>query len=92
MRNEEAVTNAPLKRSEVIDKSKALMHKYTGSDARSCQIQMDLNAESRPGETLAQIAQILLMMNFHCIEKKAHRQALAKAGRKALAKLSEMPA
>lgn len=91
MKNKEAATDAALKRAEVFDKSKALMNKYTGTSASSCQIQMDLNAENRPGETLGEIAQILLMMNFHGIEKKAHRQALAKAGRKALAKLSEAP-
>ena len=92
MKNEEAAVDATPKSAEVFDKSKALMQKYTSTSASDCQIQMDLNAEYRPGETLAEIAQILLAMNFHGIEKKSHRQALAKAGRKALAKLSEMPA
>lgn len=90
MKNEEAVAGAALKRAEVVDKSIDLMQRYTGTSASDCRIMMELNAERCPGTTLCEISQILLMMNFHCIEKKAHRQALAKAGRSALAKLAEM--
>lgn len=89
MRNEEAVADAALKRAEVFAASQALMHKYTGTSASDCGITMDRRVDNCPGTALGEIAQVLLMMNFHCIEKKAHRQALARAGRRALARLAE---
>lgn len=92
MRNEQAVADAALRRAEVFDKSKALMHKYTGTSASDCGITMDRRVDNCPGAALGEIAQILLMMNFHCIEKKAHRQALARAGCTALARLAEISA
>lgn len=49
-------------------------------------------AQSRPAETLIAIAGVLALMNEDQKEKKAHRQALAKAARKAIGKLAEVPA
>lgn len=80
MRNEQAAA---------FDESKALMHKYTGTSASDCGIKMDRNVDSCPGKALAEIAQVLMMMNFYQKKQKSHRQALARAGRKALAKLAE---
>lgn len=91
MRNEAAVAEAALKRAEVFDKSTALMHKYTGTSASDCGIKMDRNVDNCPGTALGEIAQMLMVMNFNCIEKKAHRQALARAGRTALARLALTP-
>lgn len=89
MRNEEAVADQTLEASKRAAKAYALMNRVTGTSASDCQITMELQAESRPAATLSDVSQVLLMMNHHAIEKKAHRQALAKAGRKALAKLCE---
>ena len=63
-----------------------------GSSASDADISMSLNAENRPEETLIGIAGALIEMNNAGTEKKAHRQALAKAARKALNKLAEVPA
>lgn len=90
MRNEKIAANTTLEKAELLDKSRELMQRYTGTSASDCQVQMNLNADRCPGTALGEIAQILLMMNHHGIEKKAHRQALARAGRKALNKLSEL--
>ncbi|MCK7547161.1 hypothetical protein ACFQGA_09400 [Marinobacter koreensis] len=92
MRNEQAAADAALQSAEAFDKSNKLLQKYTGTSADDCRIMMELNAERFPGTTLGEIALILFAMNHQGIEKKAHRQALAKAGRNALNRLAELPA
>ncbi len=51
-----------------------------------------MSADRDPATTLCEISLVLNEMNMHGIEKKAHRQALAKAGRSALKILAELPA
>ena len=63
------------------------MERVTGTSASDCKIQMELHAINRPANALSDIAQVLLLMNFDNVEKKAHRAALLQAGKKALAML-----
>lgn len=72
--------------------SPALARVLCGSSASDADINMSVNAERRPAETLIGIAGVLIEMNKAGTEKKAHRHALAKAARKALNKLAEVPA
>lgn len=74
------------------DWSNELLRKYIGTSADDCRIMMELRAERSPATALSEIAVILFDMNSLAIEKKAHRQALAKAGRSALKRLAGMPA
>lgn len=92
MRNEQAAADAALQSAEAFDKSKKLVQKYIGTSADDCRISMELNAEKSPATTLSEITLILFEMNWQGIEKKAHRQALTKAGRLALKRLAELPA
>lgn len=92
MRNEQAAADAALKAAEARTYLDGLRQKYTGTSADDCRTMMELNAEKAPATTLREISIILEEMNMHGIEKKAHRQALAKAGRIALKRLAELPA
>jgi len=51
---------------------------------------MQNRVASSPMGALSDVADALNYMNTNGIEKKAHRQALMKAGRAALKKLGEM--
>lgn len=62
------------------------------TSASDTDITMSLNAQNRPAETIISIVGVLIEMNNNSIEKRAHRQALAKAARKALSNLVEVPA
>lgn len=61
-----------------------------GTSAEDCSITMQNRVASSPMGALSDVAEALNYMNTNGIEKKAHRQALMKAGRAALKKLGEM--
>jgi hypothetical protein len=61
-----------------------------GTSAEDCSITMQNRVASSPMGALSDVAGALDYMNANGIEKKAHRQALMKAGRAALKKLGEM--
>ena len=61
-----------------------------GTSAEDCSITMQNRVASNPMGALSDVADALDYMNTNGIEKKAHRQALMKAGRAALKKLGEM--
>lgn len=92
MRNEQAAASPASQSAGAADMTNELLQKYTGTSADDCRIMMELNAERTPGTTLTEIALILTAMNHLGIEKKAHRQALAKAARSALNRLAVLPA
>lgn len=64
--------------------------RLTGTSASDCEITVMNSVESHPVEVLADVANALCWLNEQRLEKKAHRQALMKAGRAALKKLGEM--
>lgn len=92
MRNEQAAADAALKAAEARAYCAGLLQRYTGSSADDCRITAGLSADRDPATTLCEISLVLNEMNQLDIEKKAHRQALAKAGRSALKALAELPA
>lgn len=61
-----------------------------GTSAEDCGNTMQNRVASSPMGALSDVADALNYMNTNGIEKKAHRQALMKAGRAALKKLGEM--
>lgn len=70
------------------DEQRAL--RLTGTSASDCETTAMHNVESHPVEVLADVANALRFLNEQRVEKKAHRQALMKAGRAALKKLGEV--
>ncbi|MFL1404228.1 hypothetical protein ACJO2E_02645 [Marinobacter sp. M1N3S26] len=64
--------------------------KLTGTSASDCEISIMNGAETHPVETLVEVANALHHLNLKGWERKSHRQALVKAGRKALKKLESM--
>lgn len=53
---------------------------------------LSVQADRHPATALMDVAMVLTIMNKEGIEKKSHRQAFARAARKALKNLSEVPA
>lgn len=92
MRNEQAAADSALKAAETHPGCAGLLQRYTGSSADDCRITAGLNADTYPATTLCEISLVLNEMNIQGIEKKAHRKALAFAGRSALKALAELPA
>ena len=64
--------------------------RLTGTSASDCEITIMNRANSSPMAALAEVANALHHLNVQGLEKKAHRQALLKAGRAALKKLEDM--
>ncbi|MCK7542926.1 hypothetical protein MLC59_01915 [Marinobacter bryozoorum] len=64
--------------------------RLTGTSASDCDITMMRKVDHSPLEALAEVANALYHLNAQGLEKKAHRQALMKAGRAALKKLGEV--
>ena len=92
MSNEKAAANAALKAAEARTYCGSLLQRYTGSSADDCRITAGLSGDRDPATTLCEISMVLNEMNQAGIERKAHRQALAKAARIALKSLAELPA
>lgn len=92
MRNEQTAADAALKAANARTYCAGLLQRYTGSSADDCRITAGLSADRDPATTLCEISLVLNEMNEHGIEKKSHRQALARAGRLALKRLAELPA
>ncbi|WP_228285589.1 hypothetical protein [Marinobacter sp. bablab_jr008] len=60
-----------------------------GTSADDCAISITSHAETEPVETIRKVIRVLELMNSRGIEKKSHRQAMLRAGRKALNKIGE---
>jgi hypothetical protein len=65
-------------------------NRLLGSSCSDCAITMENEVASDPAEALRTALRTLLHMNQKGIQKKAHRQALVRAGRKALGKIGEL--
>jgi hypothetical protein len=59
------------------------------TSASDCECTLMLLADSRPIEALSVVSCSFRQLNAAYVERKAHRQAFLKAGRKALKKLGE---
>lgn len=64
--------------------------RLTGTSASDCDITMMRKVDTAPAEALAEVVNALHHLNTQGLDKKAHRQALMKAGRAALKKLGEL--
>jgi len=74
---------------EIYRQVEARMTALTNTSASDCAITLDNSATSHPVETIGEVTQLLMMMNHKGIEKKAHRQAMLRAARKALNSIGE---
>lgn len=66
------------------------LNRLLGSSCSDCAITMENDVNRDPAEALRTALRTLLLMNEKGIQKKAHRQALVRAGRKALGKIGEL--
>ena len=73
----------------LIDMSEKQMTALLGTSADDCSITLSNRAERFPVDTLQKTVNVLSLMNSRGIEKKAHRQAMLRACRKALNKIGE---
>lgn len=65
------------------------MNRLLGTSAADCNITIENDLNRDPAEALRTVIRALFHMNNNGIEKKAHRQALVRAGKKALGKIGE---
>jgi len=61
------------------------------TSASDCAITLNNAADRDPAGTIRKVLSVLRLMNFRGIEKKSHRQAMLRAGRKALTEIGEIP-
>lgn len=73
----------------LIDKTEDQMTALIGTSASDCAISLNNDAERDPAGTIRKVLSVLHLMNFRGIEKKSHRQAMLRAGRKALNTIGE---
>lgn len=66
------------------------INRLLGSSCSDCAITMENDVARDPAEALRTAMRTLLYMNEKGIQKKAHRQALVRAGRKALGIIGEL--
>ena len=93
MRNEEKFADAALTAAEKHEqKAYAQVKRLLNTSVEDASASLQIDAERDPGIALCDSAAVLTIMNADGTAKKAHRQALAKAARKALNKLAEVPA
>lgn len=72
-----------------IEKVERQMTALLGTSASDCAISLDNDANRDPAGTIRKVLSVLHLMNLRGIEKKSHRQAMLRAGRKALNKIGE---
>ncbi len=73
----------------LIDATEKDMNRLINSSASDCQSTLDCQLANDPAGTLRRVTSVLHLMNFRDIEKKSHRAALLRAGRKALNQIGE---
>ncbi len=76
---------------QALDEAVKLTTKLLGTSADDTGTSLMLQAENRPGQLLMDVSMALTIMNKERIEKKSHRQAMIRAGRKALNTIGELP-
>jgi len=73
----------------LIDSTEKDMNILIGGSAADCDSSLNCSLARNPAGTLRTVTRVLHLMNVRDIEKKSHRQALVRAGKKALAKIGE---
>lgn len=73
----------------LIDNTEKEMTALIGTSASDCAISLNNDAERDPSGTVRKVMGVLNLMNARGLEKKSHRQAMLRAGRKALNKIGE---
>lgn len=73
----------------LIDVTEKDMNSLINSSASDCQSSLNCQLANDSAGTLRRVISVLHMMNFQGIEKKSHRAALLRAGRKALNQIGE---
>ena len=76
---------------KALDKATMLATRLLGTSVDDASTTLINQAESRPGCLLVDVAMVLTIMNKESIEKKSHRQAMARAARAAIKNLVEVP-
>ncbi|MEC7814743.1 MAG: hypothetical protein VX939_00595 [Pseudomonadota bacterium] len=83
-----AITNQD---QATIDEATKLATRLLGTSVDDASTTLINQAESRPACLLVDVAMVLTIMNKEGIEKKSHRQAMARAARAAIKNLVEVP-
>lgn len=92
LREDEATQPTPQPTGrEIFQEVEKKMTGLLGSSASDCQITLDCRVARDPITTLGDVTEVLVMMNHKGVEKKAHRQAMLRADRKALNTIGEFP-
>lgn len=73
----------------IIDSTEKDMNRLIGGSATDCDSSLKCSLANNPTGTLRTVTRVLHLMNARDIEKKSHRQALVRAGKKALAMIGE---
>lgn len=73
----------------LIDRTEDQMNALINTSASDCAISLNNDAERYPAGTIRKVLAVLHLMNVRGIERKSHRQAMLRAGRKALNKIGE---
>jgi hypothetical protein len=73
----------------LIKRTEDQMNALINTSASDCAISLNNDAERDPAGTIRNVLAVLHLMNIRGIERKSHRQAMLRAGRKALNKIGE---
>ncbi len=73
----------------LIDRTEQQMTALLGTSASDCAITLSNSADRDPSGTVREVLSLLQLMNARGIDKKSHRQAMLRAGRKALSAIGE---
>lgn len=76
---------------KALDEATKLATRLLGTSVDDASTTLINQAESRPACLLVDVAMVLTIMNKEGIEKKSHRQAMARAARAAIKNLVEVP-
>ena len=76
---------------KALDEATKLATRLLGTSVDDASTTLTVQADSHPASVLMDVAMVLSIMNKEGIDKKSHRQAFARAARKAVAKLAEVP-
>lgn len=87
--NEQVIENQDQK---ALDEATKLATRLLGTSVDDTSTTLINQAESRPACLLVDVVMVLTIMNKEGIEKKSQRQAMARAARKAINNLAEVPA
>ncbi|QTN40941.1 hypothetical protein [Marinobacter salsuginis] len=76
---------------KALDEATQLATRLLGTSVDDASTTLINQAEIRPACLLVDVAMVLTIMNKEGIEKKSHRQAMARAARAAIKNLVEVP-